>query len=494
MRRGIDAGSLSNVVAFAGPFALYVAFLAPGVAFWDTGEMQTVANLPGIAHPTGFPAFVLGGWLFAHAVPFGDPAWRISLFSALAAAGAACLLARFLRMLGGDAIVATVAALAYAVGDVVWTRGARAEVHDLAVFFVALAFSEALIAARSGSRRALTLAALACGCGLATHPVAAFAIPGAVAIAWPALRGLGAPAMVRVAATALAPLALYAYVPLRSAYVERRGLDPQAVLGLRGGAFWNYDAPSTPSGFVSYISGASFHPAHTLVDATTPAGLGRSLALVRGVAASEFGIVLLALVVTGFVYLVARERRIAFAFAIVFFAAAAFAANYRPESDPLRYALGPLWIAGVCAGVGADWLVASLVGERSRTVSLLAAGLLVAGAAPSVAPAARDVAHRRHLDDASRLGLDVAFRTVDGSLVIASWTYAPALAYDAYIARSFGDRHVLSGWPYEYRAQLPAWRTRFKHVYYVVNATYDGGSTLSRVFSNDRWQLAELNR
>ncbi len=494
MRRGIDAGSLSNVVAFTGPFALYVASLAPGVAFWDTGEMQTVPNLLGIAHPTGFPAFVLGGWAFAHVVPFGDPAWRISLFSALAAAGAASVLAWFVRMLTGDALVATVAALVYAVGDVVWTRGARADVHDLALLFTALAFTQALRAARERSAQALAFAALACGCGLATHPVVAFDLPGVVIIAWPEVRRLRGAALARIAAAAVVPLAIYAYVPLRSAYVEHHGLDPQAALGLTGGAFWNYDAPSNLARFARYVSGASFHPGSAFREAASSGGVARSVALVHTVATGEFGLVLLALVFTGFVYLVACERRVAIAFAALFVAAAAFAPNYRPESDAVRYALGPLWAAGACAGVGAWWLVASLVGERSRAVSLLTAALLLAGAAPSVAPAARDVAHRRHFDDARRLGLDVAYRTADGSLVIASWTFAAPLAYDAYVAKSFGHRHLLSGWPSEFGGRLTGWRTRFKHVYYVFAATYYPGPNVALLFRNDRWQLAELRR
>ena len=37
--------------------------LLPGVAFWDTGELQSVAPLMGTAHPTGFPTYVLIGWL-----------------------------------------------------------------------------------------------------------------------------------------------------------------------------------------------------------------------------------------------------------------------------------------------------------------------------------------------------------------------------------------------------------------------------------------------
>ena len=45
----------------------------PGLGFWDTAEVQTVAPVLGTAHPTGFPTYVLLGWLASVVLqPFGD--------------------------------------------------------------------------------------------------------------------------------------------------------------------------------------------------------------------------------------------------------------------------------------------------------------------------------------------------------------------------------------------------------------------------------------
>ncbi|MBD5635404.1 MAG: DUF2723 domain-containing protein, partial [Candidatus Eremiobacteraeota bacterium] len=150
---------MSGAVAFVIAAIFYVPALLPGVAFWDTGEMQTVPYLLGIAHPTGFPLFVLGGWLFSHALPLGIPAWRLSLFSCLASAGAAGALAVFITDLTASAYVGIAGALVFALGDVAWTRGVRAEVHDLALLFVALGVAAAGRASRDRSPRALALAA-----------------------------------------------------------------------------------------------------------------------------------------------------------------------------------------------------------------------------------------------------------------------------------------------------------------------------------------------
>ena len=454
--------------------------------------MQTVPTILGIAHPTGFPAFVLLGWLFAHALPVATPAWRISFLSACCAAGAAWLLFRLVRTLVADAWVAVAAAWAYATGDIVWTRAARAEVHDLALFCTALALVTAAAAGRRRDARSALVAAAACGCGVATHPVVALAVPSVLLLGWPGLRELRGARLGRVVAAAVAPLALYLYVPLRSAQIERSGADPVAALGLRGGAFWNYDAPSTPLRFARYVSGASFHPAAAFVAATTRTGAAEALALGRALLGTEFGPVMLALVITGLVYLARRETRLALAFGLLALALFAFAPNFAAESDTLRYALPSLWAAGVCAGVGAWWLTQSLVRERSAAASAIAAGLLAVALWPNVAYALRDVERQRHLDDATRFTADVVRFTPDDALVIASWTYATPLAYAAYVAHGFGKRRLVSGWPYEYAARYAAWHVRFKHIYLVVPARYDAAALATRVFATGRWQIAEV--
>ena len=73
-RRSSSASSRSSRARLA---------LMPGVAFWDTAELQAVAPLLGTAHPTGFPTYVLLGWLASVLLqPFGEPAFRMNLFAA----------------------------------------------------------------------------------------------------------------------------------------------------------------------------------------------------------------------------------------------------------------------------------------------------------------------------------------------------------------------------------------------------------------------------
>ena len=73
------------VVVGSSPSRPRALALLPGVAYWDTGELQAVAPLMGTAHPTGFPTYVLLGWLASVVLqPFGEPAFRMNLLSACA--------------------------------------------------------------------------------------------------------------------------------------------------------------------------------------------------------------------------------------------------------------------------------------------------------------------------------------------------------------------------------------------------------------------------
>jgi hypothetical protein len=471
---------------------LYATTLGPGIEYWDTGEMQTVPYILGIAHPTGFPLFILLGWCFSHVVVVGNVAWRLSLFSALASAAAAAVLCTFVRDITRSALVGLAAAFAFSVVDIVWLHAIRAEVHDLALACTALALVAAARAGANLSTRALMLAALGCGLGIATHPVVALAVPAAVAFAWPALRRAAWSERGTAALAIVVPLGLYAYIPIRSAYVEAHALEPLTRPGSVGDAFLDYGAPSTARAFWAYVTGADFHPGEAFASVARMTGAERAFALAHTVVYHEFSFVALAFALVGFGYLVATQRRMALGFGLLFFGALAFAPNYQAESDTARYALPALWALTACAAIGADWIAHTLIGERPGLASLLAAAALAAAALPNVASAFDDVTHARARDDAREIGPEVARRTADGSLVIAAWTYATPLAYEIYVERALGSRRLLSGWPNDFSESYAAWHARYKHIYFVVGTWYDFTGVARTIYVAGRWQLAEL--
>ncbi|MCX7670473.1 MAG: DUF2723 domain-containing protein, partial [Anaerolineae bacterium] len=120
-------------------FALYLRTLAPGLLGGDSGEFQFAAWLGGFAHPTGYPLYLLMGWLWTHIVPLGDPAWRMNLLSAIwgaATAGMFYLLAGQIGMLAGRPgpfvrPAAFCAAALFAVTPTFWSQAVIAEVYTL---------------------------------------------------------------------------------------------------------------------------------------------------------------------------------------------------------------------------------------------------------------------------------------------------------------------------------------------------------------------------
>jgi hypothetical protein len=139
---------LPALIIGLGSFVLYLATLAPTVLFADGGEFQFVPYILGIAHPTGYPLYLLLGWAWSHALPFGDVAYRMNLFSALWAALAVGLsypLALRVVRLGALAInplaarlAAATATASFAVGQTFWSQSIIAEVYSFNAFFVAL--------------------------------------------------------------------------------------------------------------------------------------------------------------------------------------------------------------------------------------------------------------------------------------------------------------------------------------------------------------------
>ena len=79
--------------------AIYVATLAPGVTFWDAGELIAASHALGIPHPPGTPLYValahVWGGALGGAVGFARATNLLSAAStALAGAGTAWLVAR----------------------------------------------------------------------------------------------------------------------------------------------------------------------------------------------------------------------------------------------------------------------------------------------------------------------------------------------------------------------------------------------------------------
>jgi Protein O-mannosyl-transferase TMEM260-like len=155
-----------GVVAFVGA---RLAML-PGVGFWDTAELQVVAPVLGTAHPTGYPTYVLLGWLANLLLtPFGDPAFRMNLFAGLCVATAAAATVDLVRALTRSTVLGVMAGIGLAFTGIVWKVGTQAEAHALHLALIAIML-RLLVAWEEGRRdRALIGAAVVFGLAAGNH-------------------------------------------------------------------------------------------------------------------------------------------------------------------------------------------------------------------------------------------------------------------------------------------------------------------------------------
>src|SRR5437867_31822 len=66
--------------------AVFFYYMTPEVTLEDSGELVTGAFNFGVPHPTGYPFWAFLGWVWRHVVAFGNPAWRLALFSVVTGA------------------------------------------------------------------------------------------------------------------------------------------------------------------------------------------------------------------------------------------------------------------------------------------------------------------------------------------------------------------------------------------------------------------------
>ena len=438
MARRLDR--LASFLAFAVPFAIYVLSSYRDVTYWDVGEMDTVPYILGIAHPTSFPAYVLIGWLFSHAIPIGSVAFRMSLLSALGLALAAWLIARIISEECGDRWSAAACAWVFAFGIVVWSRATRAEVHALETCALTATLYFGLRWYRANAPRDLVLAGATFGVAIAVHPIALLAVPGVLVLIIARLHVTAS----RTLLTAIGLIVVtagvwYAYLPLRSAYVTAHHVDPTSSLGLDSGrAFWDYDHPAAWSGFTALVSGAEFDVAGGMRSIGSATTYATRIPRYVSTATREFTIPGIILVLLGIVAAWRRDRASTVALLLIGAVSIPFALGYGEESDVQRYFLPSFVIAALFLGDACALL------SRWK-LRAPATGLLIACAAWLIASGA--VLFNQPHDARARNEVNEVLRATPGNAVlVATWVLAPPLAYDAYVEHGIGDRIVDAAW------------------------------------------------
>jgi hypothetical protein len=335
-------------------FALGIMHVLPGVAFWDTGEMQTVGPVFGTAHPTGYPAYVILGWIASILLqPIGEPALRMNVLSAiLLGAATACTTLLCIRLTGRP-LLGFAGGIVFGVTPEAWYLATHADGHAFHVLLLALVLLLLVVWGdrwRAGAPRTdrwLVAAAVVFGVSLGNQALTALLVPGiALYVLATDRRILRRPLFVVgcLAAAAGTTALLYLQLPLAVAL----------------GAPLIYGRPGTLSGFLYVVLGQQFAGSLGNPFADPAATIAATVDAVT----TQLGWLALAVPAAAVATAIRRPRYFLLT-APTFVITLVFAAVYdNAEID--RYHLGPVLISVTWLVVAAGWIADAVAGTTAE--------------------------------------------------------------------------------------------------------------------------------
>ncbi len=235
-RRWHAADLAVMAVIGGGALALYARTLAPSVLPSDLGEYQFVLPTLGLAHPTGYPLYIVLGHLWTY-LPLGIMAYRVNLLSAVISAATLVVVFAFLRRLTGSRAVAGGLAAFLGTMPLYWSQALVAGSYPLNTLLYAMLIYAVLDFLEGGRPEPVLLSY---GLGLAHHRTFLLAGPAVVWVLWARRARPGSRAEAgRWLAAGLGPLLAYLYVPLRAWQLGERELTtwPGLARYLSGSVF-----------------------------------------------------------------------------------------------------------------------------------------------------------------------------------------------------------------------------------------------------------------
>jgi tetratricopeptide (TPR) repeat protein len=461
---------------FVAAITLYVATLAPTVTLVDSGELMLAARTLGVAHPPGFPLYVLLAHVFTW-LPVGSVAARVNFASALFAALAAMMLTLAVAemLLAGDGLPAArdkspkggrkprkqstgdarldhtpsrfdrwvtgaapclLAGLLFAGSRTLWAYATITEVYTLntllitVIFFLMFGWRRRVLEDRVKSGKAvrggpifnphdrwLYGAAFVFGLALGVHHVSVVVTLPAFALLVFATEGSAFFAGKRLLKTALfafAGLAIYLYLPLAASAKP----------------LMNWGDPHTPERIWWHVTGKQYQVFFDF----SPEIIGRQFRVFLTLVGREFSPAWLPLAllmaVAGLVALFKRDRTLFWCFALVIIFDLAWALNYEIAEDKDAYYLPTFLTLAVVAGYGLLWVIAWLRSLRLPAKAVISAAVAVTLLVPAIAAASNFAYNNRHGYFIARDYVENMLKAMEpnGLLLTDDWqVYSPLL-------------------------------------------------------------------
>ncbi|MFN2400457.1 MAG: DUF2723 domain-containing protein [Gemmatimonadaceae bacterium] len=164
-------------------FAVYLLTLAPGVTFWDSGELISAVHSLGIPHPPGTPLYVLLARAWSDALGFLPRALATNLLSAACTALACGVLGWVLADSLGNRASAMAGAICAGLVSTVWLNATETEVYAPSLLLASAMLAAGHRYGRTGEARWLALASYLFALSAPLHLSALVAAPAAIAFA-----------------------------------------------------------------------------------------------------------------------------------------------------------------------------------------------------------------------------------------------------------------------------------------------------------------------
>jgi tetratricopeptide (TPR) repeat protein len=342
---------LIGALTFVASLIFYMATLPRSVLPGDSGELIAASRTLGIAHPPGYPLYLMTGKLFSALFRWGSVAYRYNLLSAVAVSATLALVFLILSELRVGKIVGVAVTLGLATLQSFWLQATTAEVYAFNALFTAILLYCALLGRRYGQRSFLLIAFVA-GLSLSHHLTLIYPVICALFVLTIGLRVVPRiKTMVLSVLLVIIGLTAWLYIPVRA------GVGPPLTWG----------STDTLPGFLSHITAQGYR--WRLREFAFAASAIDFFDFFR-VALRESGALLMSAAVIG---VVAGIRRFALTGGFVVLVLL-FAAHFAMYSIPdIESHVFPALIGiGVLAGIGLQ-TIAGLASRYKKSAGLLVA-------------------------------------------------------------------------------------------------------------------------
>jgi hypothetical protein len=412
--------------------------------------MQTVPHVLGVAHPTGYPTYILLAWI-AELLPIGSVAFRANVLSAIYVSGTLATLTLISIRLGVRPLIACAGAFALGAVGTVWAAATVAEVNPLHLLLGALLLHRGLVWADRRSPIDLVIGGLLVGLALGNHLLALFMAPFvAIFVLWVGRREILDRPWILVPGLLAAALGLSVYLYIPFAASQSPPLS--------------YNHPVTFDSVMWLIDGTQFRTEFDFLSPKGPGEFVASLPALWSILLARGTLILPLIGLAGLAILV-RWRRSFGLLCVGFLASDVYIwANYLHLE---HYLLVPWLVLAIGATVALEWIAAN-VASLTRRIMAIDGGIAIGVPALAFAVALCAVnwsASDRSADRSGENYVDAVFgRLPHGAAILSYWDASTPLWHGLYVRGRRPDLLVVDDTNIVYEG----WVTRERRIASVI--------------------------